>query len=631
MRNPPQQASPWGVEPAAALPTRPPRPLLLWHTLRHLRPIQWRYRLRAAALALAYRVAPRLVRASIERRVPAAPALRNPLRAVDWFQKHHTGQHGMFSVEEILGGKFRFLHLEKQFSSAAAWQNPEFTYLWDFNLHYFEYLPALAAQWRTAPGDGRERIIAVLAELLESWIQGNPCPVKPAWHPYPTSLRIVNWIKTLQQCPDLARPAVLRSLYAQTLWLERNIEGHLMVNHYLENGRALLAAGLYFGGRAGDRWRSRGERMVRSELAEEWLPRGGHFERSPMYHAILTEGLLDTHAQLIAAGAASEWLRAPLVKMCDWLAAIRTPDAWFPLFNDAAFGISCRPDEILANAERMIGYRLPQHLQPVSDCDQLWLLRTDDFVCAIDGAPIGPDYNPGHAHADNLSFEAWYRGEKLVVDPGVYTYDPGPTRDWLRSSLSHNTVVVNSLDQSEPWSGFRVARRSHAQSWAAQRGDGLVFRGVYANQLARAAGIRHERIVVLLHGALLVVWDTVSTGGTITADSYCQFAPQWIVGSEPNGAFRIEHAKGHRLLYQPLGHSAVAVGAGVYSPEFGQAENVDRLRLSAHGQGRIEFGYAVRATSPGGTVPIAVERRDDVLLIALGAERRTIDLRGLGQ
>lgn len=616
---------------SAVPPALPSRVALLWHTLRHLRPVQWRHRLRAAALTPAYRRAPGLISAAIWHRVPVAPRLREPDRKVNWFRKQHTGHHGMFSPEDVLNGKFRFLHLEKQFGSVPSWKNPEFTYLWDFNLHYFEYLPALTERWHAASGEPQARIGTVLAALLDSWIRSNPCPIKPAWHPYPTSLRVLNWIRALQQCPELGSSSVLRSLYAQVLWLEQNIEGHLMVNHYLENGRSLLAAGLYFDGEDAERWRKRGESMVRGELAEEWLPCGGHFERSPMYHAILIEGLLDTHAQIVATGAAADWLRAPLLRMCDWLAAAQTPDAWYPLFNDTAIGISASPEEIFANAERMIGYRRAARVEPISDCDRLWLLRETDFVCAVDGAPIGPDYNPGHAHADNLSFEAWYRGEKLVVDPGVFTYDTGTARRWLRSSLSHNTVVVNGHDQSETWGGFRVGRRSHAQSWAAQIGGALVFRGTYRNQLAKSEGIQHERIVVLLPSSHLVVWDTVTAAGAIDAESRCQFGPEWSLTSEAAGGFQIEHAKGHRLFCRPFGSRAEAIGEGFYSPEFGLAQRVKCLTFTAQGAKRIEMGFTIGNAAPERAAPIAVERVAEMLTISVGSERYSIDLGELGR
>src|SRR2546429_6431909 len=40
-------------------------------------------------------------------------------------------------------------------------------------------------------------------------------------------------------------------------------------------------------------WRVKGLALVRRELEEQILPDGGHFERSPMYHAIVLEDVLD--------------------------------------------------------------------------------------------------------------------------------------------------------------------------------------------------------------------------------------------------------------------------------------------------------------------------------------------------
>jgi len=618
------------VVPApAAPPPLPPRHVLLWHTLRHLRPIQWRYRLTGMVRRLQRGLFPTLLRQALLRRVPESPTLRFPPIRVDWFRKTHDGEHGMFVPRDVLALKFRFLHREKCFANGIAWQNSEFTYLWDFNLHYFEFLPALAEIATEATEAERETLMAGMAAMVDSWIAANPLPVQPAWHPYPTSLRIIHWIKTLHQCPRLSSPAILRSLYAQALYLERNVEGHLMVNHFLENGRALVFAGLFYEGKDARRWLAKGLGMLHQELAEQWLPQGGHFERSPMYHAILVEGLLDMYMLLAAHGQAVDWLRAPLVRMCDWLAAVRTPDGWFPLFNDAAIGISASPDEILTNAGRMIGYRLPERAAAVRDCDQLWLLESGDFVCAIDGAPIGPDYNPGHAHADNLSFEAWYRGEKLVVDPGVYTYDGGHARNWLRSSLSHNTVVVNGVEQSETWGGFRVARRSHARSRAKHLGELLAFQGRYENRVATSAQIRHERFLVLLPERVILVWDLLSAAGDIRAESTCQFAPSWSVSARDGGGFRLTREGGSELYCTPLQGEAATILRGIYSPEFGLAGPVGRLRFIAEGRHALEMGYAISTAPIEQIGPLRVERTAGVFAITVGARRHELDTKEL--
>lgn len=607
-------------------PRRPARASLIWHTVRHLRPVQWRYRLLQTMRESLRQRFPARWRRSLLRRVPGVPEIRHPQHAVEWFHRAHDGSHGMFSTAEVLEGRFTFLNQGKQFGEGIEWLNPEFTYLWDFNLHYFEWLSALASQGEVKPaGETRE----AMAKALDSWIEANPCPSKPAWHPYPTSLRIINWVKSLRLHPELGSDVVHRSLYAQSLGLERNLEGHLMVNHFLENGRALLFAGLYFSGRDADRWVVRGLEILRQELTEEWLPRGGHFERSPMYHAILAEGLLDTHALLSAHDRPADWLAAPLRRMCEWLASVQTPDGWFPLFNDAAIGISASPDTILANASRLIGYERPSTTDPVRDCDGLWILEDDTFVCAVDGAPIGPDYNPGHAHADNLSFEAWYRGKKLVVDPGVYTYDSGPVRDWFRSSFSHNTVVINGLEQSETWGGFRVARRSHARSRACRKGELLVFQGEYSNATAREEGVRHERILALLPEGAMLIWDRIHARESIHAESTCQFAPEWTARKVGDGHLTLALGTGDELHLSTLDEGEVQTEAGVYSPEFGRAVAVSRVRMIRSGRRLLETGYLISTQAPAGATPTQVTRTPEGLEIQHGLKRYDIKLDAL--
>lgn len=80
-----------------------------------------------------------------------------------------------------------------------------------------------------------------------------------------------------------------------------------------------------------------------------------------------------------------------------------------------------------------------------------------------DVGPVGPDYQPGHAHADTLSFELSAGRERVVVDSGTSTYTIGPTRTWQRSTAAHSTVTIDGADSSEVWGGFRVARRARVQ------------------------------------------------------------------------------------------------------------------------------------------------------------------------
>ena len=84
-------------------------------------------------------------------------------------------------------------------------------------------------------------------------------------------------------------------------------------------------------------------------------------------------------------------------------------------------------------------------------------------MALLDVAPVGPDYLPGHAHADTLSFELSLFGQRVLVNSGTSQYEAGPERSRQRGTAAHNTVIVDGHDSSEVWAGFRVARRASSR------------------------------------------------------------------------------------------------------------------------------------------------------------------------
>ena len=189
---------------------------------------------------------------------------------------------------------FSFLNRQRAFDDGRIdWQLQDEPRLWRYNLHYFNYL--LQA----------ERSYAARDHLIDDWINQNPVGAENAWEPYTASLRIVNWVDyflgTESQRP--LKTEWLKSLYTQALWLERNLERHILANHYLKNSVALFFAGCFFEGQEAQRWLSVSRRLLQQEAHEQFLGDGGHYERSPMYHQI--------NYELAEAEAAQE--RVPLI------------------------------------------------------------------------------------------------------------------------------------------------------------------------------------------------------------------------------------------------------------------------------------------------------------------------------
>ena len=78
----------------------------------------------------------------------------------------------------------------------------------------------------------------------------------------------------------------------------------------------------------------------------------------------------------------------------------------------------------------------------------------------IDVGKIGPDDQPEHGHCDCLSFELSCRGKRALVNTGISTYDTNGRRLQERSTAAHNTVSIESTEQSEISNSFGVGRRA---------------------------------------------------------------------------------------------------------------------------------------------------------------------------
>lgn len=370
---------------------------------------------------------------------------------------------------------------------AQDWNTPNRDKLWLYNLHYFDEFVAPAdherAVWRRA--------------LIERWISENPPGAGNGWEPYPTSLRIVNWVKWFLS-GERAEKHWLDSLAVQARWLTERLEWHLLGNHLFANAKALVFAGLFFEGPEADRWLARGLSILNREVDEQVLADGAHFELSPMYHAIILEDVLDLinlagSNDRTPAESVTHW-RDVARRMLDWLAAMVHPDGAISFFNDASFGIAPDLVTLEAYAERLglDGARPPRIGLTHLEASGYVRMQQDRAVAILDLAEIGPRYLPGHASADTLSFEFSVGGDRLIVNQGVSAY-AGPRREIERSTAAHSSVEIDGRDSSEVWSSFRVGRRAHVTSVDLKSGIPLVAEAEHDGYRHLRGAPRHRR------------------------------------------------------------------------------------------------------------------------------------------
>jgi uncharacterized heparinase superfamily protein len=302
-------------------------------------------------------------------------------------------------------------------------------------------------------------------------------------------------------------PGMIPSMALQTVYLSRRLEIHLLGNHLWANLKALIFVSTVLANPELENIGKRALRRFRRQMREQVLADGGHIERSPMYQAILLEDLLDLiQLDTIVPGVLPNdqlgYWRSTAGQMLGWLRTMCHPDGEISFFNDAAFGIASHPESLAAYADHL-GVRaptpLPSSLAHLQDTGYVRMSR-GDAVAIIDVAPVGPDYLPGHAHADTLSFELSIGGQRVVVNGGTSTYERGEQRSRERSTAYHNTVEVDGQDSSEVWATFRVARRARPLA-VSTRDDPmtgqLVVRAGHDGYLRLGGNVYHYRSITM--------------------------------------------------------------------------------------------------------------------------------------
>lgn len=483
-----------------------------WHTLRHLKleQLYGRMHRRLRRPAVDQRPAPPLRATVAPRWMPPAPhpvSLIAPDRLRLLNQEHALGEHG--------------------------WDDPALDLLWRYNLHYFDDL--------TAPDDGTR--LPWQQALLARWVRENPPGSGTGWQPYPTSVRIVNWVKWALAGAPLP-PEGAHSLAVQARWLRGRLERHLLGNHLFANAKALVFAGAYFEGPEAAAWLSEGLEILAREVPEQILPDGGQFERSPMYHALALEDMLDLRNILgaLGEGVPPRWggfaaeLLPRIAAMRSWLAAMCHPDGDIGFFNDATLGIAPSRAALERYAERLgLGAAAVPGPGATTLASSGYIrIALGPAVALLDLAPVGPDYLPGHAHADTLSFELSLFGQRVLVNSGTSRYGDDDERRRQRGTAAHSTVVVDGADSTEVWSGFRVARRARPMGITTQVTDSLVVvRGGHDGYRRLPGRPEHWREWAMTETSL-VISDEV-TGRFGSAEARYHLHPDVVPGT-PSGS-----------------------------------------------------------------------------------------------
>ena len=494
----------------------------------------------------------------------------------------HPDYQRRFCVEEILEGKVTLLH-ESGTLGGKNWANPDKSHLWNFNLHYLEFLIPVAAAFR----DTEDRTCyECFKDYCQKWIRDNQEGTGDGWHPYTISLRLTNlWIcmdafgEILKEDKVFFRQ-LNNSMYAQYLHLQKKLELHLLGNHYFENLKAVMFGALYFK-EPGiyDEYKFK----FQEEIEEQILPDGVHYERSLMYHKIILEDLMRTAKAVHAADRLLyQELSAVIQKMADAMYSLEDGMGHTPLFNDAGDNVARTMVSLLAALRDEFGIT-PNYQQAFPDAGY-YTLRGNGLKLILDAGEIAPSYMAGHGHCDGLSFELSWHGHPVFVNSGTGQYQ-GQLRSYFRSTKAHNTVLIDGEEQSQCWGEHRVAGRIFEVSGSAKE-------NTVKGRLTTCTG-RHQARSIEWNDGVVEIWDQVEG----YAQAYFHLAPEYnymledrkvLIRNENRETIgEIQSMKADKLHIHREGELCF------YAPEFGKLEQIEVLEIAWNGDG-TEHGIQMK-------------------------------------
>jgi len=483
-------------------------------------------------------------------------------------------------------GEIDFLGELAPIDCSIIWNDTNRSKLWLYNLHYFDYFNSYGADSHTL----------LLNSLLDKWIDENLPGEGTGWEPYPLSLRIVNLIKWFSKQPDRIKPDWLVSLADQAEALLQQIEYHILANHLFVNAKALVFAGIFFQGSRADVFLKKGLNILDREINEQFLEDGGHFELSPMYHASLLWDLCDLVNLAERTGLPelqcrqSAW-RQLIVKSMNWLNLMVHPDGDISFFNDAAFNIAPTFDKLADYTQQLKMDIQKKHKNP--EGISLHCLKESGYCVVqidhsskaiLDVAKIGPDYQPGHAHADILSFELSLFGQRFLVNSGTSTYAMGKQRQYERSTKAHNTVNIDGENSSEIWGGFRVARRAYPEDFIVSQSTERVSVGCSHNGYLRLAGRNIHRREWIFSRQAMIINDNVR-GKYNQAESRLFFHPEINVAIVELGLIQCHLPDGQSVLIKITGSEQILLEPSTWHPCFGSSRDNICLIVKFEGSG----------------------------------------------
>ncbi len=198
-------------------------------------------------------------------------------------------------------------------------------------------------------------------------------------------------------------------------------------------------------------------------------------------------------------------------------------------------------------------------------------LRSKDrrVLIGIDHADLGFGSIAAHGHADALSFQMFIDGCQIFVDSGTYNYHVTPEdRNYFRSTMAHNTVMIDGQEQSEILGPFIWGKRSHAYIEGIEENNGTIC----VTAINEGTSGVHKRLFAFNDNSLMIQDEIMGK-----AEAFFHFFPY--------SGYTVKENVGNiqlcgRMIDMILNVGDYKVETGKYSPKYNECIQNEYIRVS---------------------------------------------------
>ena len=468
--------------------------------------------------------------------------------------------------------------------------------IWELNRHKHFVVLGKAYQYTQD-----KRYYDEFVVQLTNWLQENPYEIGVNWtSSLEAAMRAISWLWTyflFKNVPNFEEieKVILKSLYEHAIYVYRYRSEHLHSNNHLigeATALYLISAMLPFLDKD-LKWRNKAKIILEREIERQVYSDGCDKEQTFSYHRFVADLLLQVFiiSRIIGDKFSDKFVKK-LEKMIEFMMYVIKYDCKIPMIGDSDnsrgipisdsddfwrekdifcigsilfkrgdFKYFCRDfSEVAAWLLGKEGYlrfcsihkTSPLFLSKKFEESGYYIMRnssSNSIFLIFDAGPQGIGNISAHGHADHLSFELSAFNKDIIIDPGTYTYFfADKYRDYFRSTLAHNTVVIDNKSQSEAISNFdwRKIIRSKIIKWHSSDDYDVVE----AYHKGYDPIIHKRKLIFLKNKGCVIIKDSIYGGKKHKIDIYFHLSPELQFIEKSNSQIIAQSGDVFLLIYQ---------------------------------------------------------------------------------